>query len=204
MPIDRATRRFYETHAAAWERRHPNPFHSERQFSAFASLLPQGSAVLDIGCAAGIHVPMFLGIGHHLRYTGLDVSSAFLKTAHRRYPHLPFLQGDISDPKTLPKKKFHGFWASSVLMHVPREDWPALGATITSLMHPRVVGYLCLPVARPTPNPEAGEDPRHFTVFDVKTERALLRSFGWSIQKSGTLDGTRKQSDWRWYIVTLP
>lgn len=204
MPIDRATRRFYETHATAWEQRHTNPFHSERPFSIFATLLPKGAQVLDIGCAAGIHVPMFLGIGHHLKYTGLDVSKAFLKTARRRYPHLPFLEGDVSDPKTLPKQTFHGFWASSVLMHIPREDWPALGTTINALMRPSAIGYLCLPISRPSANPETGEDPRHFTVFEEKEERALLRSFGWKIRKSGVLDGTRRNSDWRWYIVELP
>lgn len=204
MPVDRATRRFYETHATAWEKRHTNPFHSEKQFTAFARLLPKGATVLDIGCAAGIHVPMFLGIGHHLAYTGIDTSKAFLKTARRRYPQLPFLLGDISDPTTLPKQKFHGFWASSVFMHIQRKDWPTLGTTVSGIIRPGAIGYLCLPVSRPPVNPEAGEDPRHFTVFEAKEERAMLRSFGWKIRKSGLLDGSRRGSDWRWYIVELP
>ncbi len=203
MPVDRATRHYYEKSATAWMQRHSNPFHSEKQFTAFAALLPKGATVLDIGCAAGIHVPMFLGLGRHLSYTGIDISQAFLKAARRRYPQLPFLLGDISDPSTLPKQKFHGFWASSVFMHLPREDWPTLGSTINSIMRPGALGYLCLPESHPG-GAKSADDPRHFTVFEPKEERAILRSFGWKIRKSGRLDGSRPGSYWRWYIVELP
>ncbi|MBY0310401.1 class I SAM-dependent methyltransferase [Patescibacteria group bacterium] len=202
MPLS-PTQAYYEKNAIQWEKRHTDPFFSEKQFTLWSKLLPSKAQIIDIGCAAGIHVPLFLGIGKHLTYQGIDTCRAFLKTAIRRYPHLPFSYGDITDSSTLPQKKFSGFWASSVFMHVPTEDWPRLGTTINHLMQPGAVGYLCLPEGHPGGG-STETDQRHFTIFDPPEERAMIKSFGWKIVKKGVLDGTSSKRIWRWYIVELP
>lgn len=203
MQSDRQTKRYYDTHAATWAGRKTNSFHHQKQFEQFIAYLPDKAAVLDIGCAAGIHVPLFLGIGRHLRYHGIDISRSFLKLAQRRYPQLTFDQADILDERTLPKQRFHGFWAGAVLMHIPLEHWPHLFENIERITRPGAIGYLTLPVAHPS-GPHAQEDPRHFTLLDAKEQRKWLRSRRWQILKSGTIDGFTTEAVWRWYIVQLP
>ncbi|HEU4677735.1 MAG TPA: class I SAM-dependent methyltransferase [Candidatus Paceibacterota bacterium] len=198
----RATKRYYDSHANEWTARKTNSFHHEAEFTRLASLLRNGSEVLDIGCAGGILVPLFLGIGRHLRYTGLDISESFLKIARRRYPRLRFLRGNIADAKTLPKKKFDGFVAAAVLMHVPRDLWDETFHNIERLMRPGAVGYLTLPVEHPSGD-RKHTDPRHFTLVSETEQRAYLRDRGWTILKRSKLKGFIGDELWRGYIVKL-
>jgi trans-aconitate methyltransferase len=203
MAIDSRTKQYYDRHAEQWAARKTNSFHHQAQFEAFVSQLPKRGGVLDIGCAAGIHVPLFLGIGRKLKYTGIDLSESFLKLARSRYPQLSFSQADILDPKTLPNKRFHGFWAAAVLMHAPEERWPEVMGHIEQMMRPGAIGYLTLPVEHPSGD-RADEDPRHFTILDAKAHRKHFKARGWEVLKHGTLDGFTTKRAWRWYIVRLP
>lgn len=197
------TKSYYDKKAGLWMARKTDSFHHEKQFTAFAALLHKGDTVIDIGCAGGIHVPLFLGIGRHLKYLGVDISQSFLKVAQRRYPQLTFLQADIADRTTLPKKKFSGFIAAAVLMHVPLDAWDTMFENIEHITKSGAIGYISLPVAHPSGR-QAAEDPRHFTLLDNKAQRAQLTKRGWKILKSGSIDGTTTPGVWRWYIVQLP
>jgi SAM-dependent methyltransferase len=202
MHSDSETKRYYEKHAEQWASRKTNSFHHQKQFERFAALLPPGARVLDIGCAAGIHVPLFLGIGRHIKYVGIDTSRRFLRLARSRYPQLTFTETDILDRKSLPPGRFAGFWAGAVLMHVPLEHWPIMFENIESKMRPGAVGYLSLPVAHPSG--QAEDDPRHFTLLSPREQRAQLSARAWEILNSGTLDSFTTKAVWRWYIVRLP
>jgi len=197
------TKKYYDKQFRIWTDRKTHSFHHEKPFTKLASLWPKNGKIIDIGCAHGICVPMFLGIGRHLHYFGIDISSAFLKIAQRRYPQLPFESGDISDKSTLPKKKFDGFWAAAVLMHIPFSQWDEMFSNIELLCKKESYGYVALPVAHPskTHNPE---DTRHFTILSEDEQRQYLKSRGWKIKQAGILDGFTTESVWRWYIVQLP
>lgn len=203
MKQTQVTKKYYDKHAALWTQRKTNSFHHQKQFEQFANRLPKNTSVLDIGCAGGIHVPLFLGIGRHLRYTGIDISNSFLKIARSRYPQLKFLQANILDETSLPKKKFGAFWAGAVLMHIPYADWSRMFTNIEQHMKPDALGYLSLPTVHPS-GPRANNDSRHFTIFDAKTQRQELKKRGWTIEKSGTIDGTTEKAAWKWYLVQLP
>ena len=197
------TRKYYEKKFRDWTDKKTNSFHHEKPFTKLVALWPQKGSVIDIGCAHGMCVPMFLGIGHRLKYFGIDISAAFLKIARRRYPQLPFELGNIADIKTLPKKKFDGFWAAAVLMHIPLEKWDEMFLNIEQLCKPKSYGYVVLPVAHPS-NAQNPEDTRHFTILNEAEQRTYLKSRGWKIKHAGTLDGFTTESVWRWYIVQLP
>lgn len=196
------TKKFYNSNAQTWGERHLNSFYHEKQFKYLLNLLPKNASVLDIGCANGVHVPMFLGIGRSTKYTGIDISSSFLKVAKSRYPQLTFVEGDISDILTLPKKKFDGFFAAAVLMHVPYELWETMFENIKKITKPGGIGYIVLPTQRP--NPANVKDQRHFTLLDEKQQSDYLKEIGLKIHKKGTMDGSTKTGIWRWYIVQLP
>ncbi len=199
----KVTEQYYNKNFIHWTERKTNSFHHEMPFTKMMKLWPERGHILDIGCAHGIHVPLFLGIGRKLKYTGIDISKNFLKIATRRYPQLTFLKADIGNPGSLPKKKFDGFWAAAVLMHVPREQWDDTFVGITTTMKPGALGYLSLPIAHPSGTPTEG-DTRHFTILNEAEQRSYITDRGWKIKASGHLDGFTSEDIWRWYIVELP
>lgn len=203
MKSDRGTKDYYEKNARLWTERKTNSFHHQAQFERFVKELPERANVLDIGCAAGIHVPLFLGIGRKLKYHGIDVTNAFLKLARKRYPQLTFDQADILDSRTLPRKKFGGFWAGAVLMHIRLEQWPKMFDNIEQVMRKGAIGYVSLPVAHPS-GQATDNDPRHFTILSEAEQRERFKERNWKIITSGTLDGFTTEAVWRWYIVRLP
>lgn len=196
------TKAYYEKFASIWSSKKTNSFHHEDQFRKFILCLPAKASIIDIGCASGIHVPLFLGIGRNLRYTGMDIAQSFLKIASRRYPQLTFLKGDISKRDTLPKKKFDGFFADAVLMHIPFELWDTMVSNIVAITKPNAVGCLSLPVERPSDATDV--DNRHFTLLSESEQIAYFKSKHWKILHKGTIDGSSKSGIWKWYIVKLP
>lgn len=197
------TKEYYEKNYRLWSEKKTDSFYHEKSFVAFSSLLKDKDRVIDIGCAWGIHVPLFLGIGRKLRYEGLDIANSFLKLARRRYPQLTFYQADIADRKTLPKKKYDGFWAGSVLMHVPQEQWEVMFENIERITKPGAIGYFSLPTEHPSGD-RADADSRHFTLLSEEEQKKIIKEKDWQILKSGTMDGFTKSGIWKWYIVRLP
>ncbi len=203
MPKKNLTKQYYEKNYQKWTERKTNSFYNEKSFTIFSSLLKDKDSVIDIGCAWGIHVPLFLGIGRNLKYEGLDIANSFLKIARRRYPQLTFYQADVADKKTLPNKRYNGFWAGSVLMHVPFEEWEVMFQNIESITKKGAIGYLSLPTEHP--NSESIEsDSRHFTILNDNEQQKIMKDRGWKILKKGTMDGFSKEGIWKWYIVQLP
>lgn len=197
------TKEYYEKNYRIWSEKKTDSFYHEKSFIIFSSLLKDRATVVDIGCAWGIHVPLFLGIGRKLRYEGLDIANSFLKLARRRYPQLVFYLGDIADKSTLPKKKYDGFWAGSVLMHVPLEKWGQMFQNIERITKTGAIGYFSLPTEHPS-GEKSDSDSRHFTLLSGEEQRKTIKKLGWKILRSGTMDGFTKSGIWKWYIVQLP
>jgi ubiquinone/menaquinone biosynthesis C-methylase UbiE len=195
-----ATKQYYEKFADLWAKAKTDSFYHEKQFRKLLPYLPKNGSVIDIGCAWGIHAPLFLGIGRHLKYTGLDISRTFLKIARSRYPQLSFIEGDISNGETLPKERFDGFLASAVLMHSPNIE--EAFANLEQITKQHSVGYISLPVDRP--GEKIDTDTRHFTILNEKEQITLIQKRKWKILHRGTIDGFRKNGIWNWYIVRLP
>src|SRR5690242_14141664 len=57
--------------------------------------LAPGMALLDVGCGTGKHLAFL----RHYKYTGagLDLDAGLLAVARRRYPAIPFYEGDMVD-----------------------------------------------------------------------------------------------------------
>lgn len=96
------------------------------QIDAFMKKLPEGAAILDLGCGAGRDSLAFLENG--FRVTATDGSGAMAREAERNLD-MPVTVMEFSD---IPwEATFDGIWASASLLHVPR---PAL-ARILALVH---------------------------------------------------------------------
>lgn len=196
------TKKFYDKKALIWSNLKTHSFHHEKQFREIVKLWPEKGKIIDIGCAHGIHIPLFLGIGRKLKYFGIDISKSFLKIASSRYPHLEFLEADISASNSLPKKKFDGFWAGAILMHIPFSQWDVMFKNIEKLCKPKSYGYITLPTEHPSQD-KTIDDDRHFTLLSSQEQKDFIKDKGWKIIKSGVIDGTTKNAIWQWYIIQL-
>jgi len=191
---------FYNKHAKRWTSKPADPFYHETPFRKFEKLLKPGNTVLDIGCAGGIHAPLFLGIGKKLKYEGIDISEKMIGIAKSRYPQLKFSTTDLVNFKS--KKRFSGFWAAAVLMHIPEKDLGKALTNIEKITKPKAIGYITLPITRP--NEENEKDKRHFTLYTINDFKKLTKARGWKILNSGSLNSKNKELIWNWYIVKLP
>lgn len=195
----RYIKEYYNTYAEHWSSTKVNSFFHEIPFREFAQRLPKGSRVLDIGCAYGIHLPLFFGIGEHLHYTGIDISEEMIKLAKSRYPSADLSVADIETYE--PEEKFDAFWAAAILMHIPADQVRGVFKHIESIMKPGAIGYLTLPVERM--EPESETDQRHFSLYTKEDFMRLSTELGWEIVISDKIV-TKANFNWNWYIVKLP
>ena len=192
---------YYNKYAESWVNRAKDPFSLEKQFIKFCNYFKKGEKVIDIGCAAGIHVPMFLGLGRKLQYEGLDISKELISIAKRRYPQLKFHIANLVDTKSLPTQKYAGFWAVAVLMHIPEEDWNKMLYNISKICKPKAIGFILVPKKRPVT--KSKKDNRFFTYWDKQKLGKVLHKVNWKIIQSGKRH-TTNLGDWSWHIVRLP
>ena len=193
------TQQYYTDHADHWAANKTNSFFHKEYFRKFISYLKPGSDVLDIGCANGIHVPLFQGIGNEMHYEGFDVSPRFLEIASLRYPQLIFHQGSITDSSALPKKKYDAFWCAAMLMHLDPDDLQIALNNIESLLHAGAYGYVTLPEERFI---EGSQGERHFEFYTPNEAIALFEGRGWECVDHGPIKSSANNK-WHWYIVRL-
>lgn len=95
--------------------------------------------VLDVGCSVGIIDPVFLNIPD-LRYTGVDIDEAAIRTARRKYRYercYQFHQGKIEGLE-LPESSFDFIVLSAVLHHVDDEGCQRILSACNRLLTPDV------------------------------------------------------------------
>ena len=144
----------------------------QRMFEEFASRLPPGSRVLDLGCGPGL--PSTKMLASRFVVTGVDVSEGQLEAARRNVPEASFLHADLAEID-VPPGSFDGITAFYSISHVPREEHGALFDRIARWLVP---GGLFLAVLGSDDGPDWLGDwlgqPMFFSSFDADTNRRLL------------------------------
>jgi SAM-dependent methyltransferase len=195
------TKAFYERHSKGYiEGR--DPYFLDRDIGRFAHYFlqhqPKDGAVLDIGCANGLRYPSLKLHLPHVHYSGIDLTQAFVLMARERYPHTEFLEGNIADCSTLPKRQFAGIWCSSVLQHLPASLMQVALINIYRLLKPGGVAYISLPNEH-TKSKLA--DVRHFTILPPAVQREYLLRSGFKILDAWDSSNLRPGDVWSLYIV---
>lgn len=147
-----------------------------QSWDAFSHTLPQGAKVADIGCGPGRDTAQFRQRGYWT--TGLDYSSGMLQEAMQRAP-APYLQGDM---RFLPfaADSFEGAWVCASLLHIPREDAPAVLAGIWRILKPGGSMFLALKEGQGE-GWDTRKGDRFFTFYQQDEIRLLLQSAGFVI-----------------------
>ena len=119
----------YEENAEAWDRMRGRDLFELPWLKRFAALLPEGAAVLDIGCGMGEPIGRWL-IEQGCRLTGVDSSASLIAMCRERFPDHEWIVADMRGLSL--GRRFDGLvvWHSSFHLHPDdqRAMFPILAA----------------------------------------------------------------------------
>lgn len=139
MIEERLTTDGYDRCALAWSEEHGSPDYWAKEMAAFQTLLPAGR-ILEIGAGGGRDAKELIALGY--QYVGTDISVGLLDVARRELPDHEFHEQSVYD-LSFPEL-FDGFWASAVLLHIPKRRIDQALRQIKSVVRPGGIGFISL------------------------------------------------------------
>lgn len=109
----------YEKHAHAWDDIRGYDLHEQPWLERFASLVPQGGCILDIGCGGGEPVARWF-IERGFALTGLDSSPSLIAMCRERFPEQQWIVGDMRELAL--GQRFDGIIAWHSFFHLSPDD----------------------------------------------------------------------------------
>ncbi len=143
-----------------------------------AGRLPDGAGVLDLGCGNGAKTAR---LANRFEVVGVDISEEQLRLARARVPGATFVQADFAE-LDVPAESLDAVTAFYSIVHVPRDQHPALFARILRWLRP---GGLFLASLSHLGGPGRTEEwlgvEMFFSGFDAETNRRLVREAGFEL-----------------------
>ena len=140
QPEEIITRDTYDATASVWSSAHNQSDFWAGEMQRFHELLP-GGHILEVGAGGGRDAKMLVELGY--KYVGTDVSAGLLNVARTNLPQETFVEKSVYD-LDLPQAPFDGFWASAVLLHIPRSRIDEALMRIRSQMKLRAIGFISI------------------------------------------------------------
>jgi ubiquinone/menaquinone biosynthesis C-methylase UbiE len=176
-----------------------------RAVAVLRERLPDGAAVLDLGCATGI--PVAKALAERFAVTGVDISARQIELARQRVPEATFVHGDMT-AFVLADGSFDAVIATYALTHVPRDEYPALFARIAGWLRP---GGLFVASLSAGDDPGTIEDdwlgaPMFFSGDDVETGLRRVRDAEFEIVRADemTEDEAGVPVTFLWVVARKP
>ncbi len=134
-------------------------------YQPFLELMPETGIILDAGCGSGRDTRFF--IHQSFKVIAFDNSSKMVKLASD-FTGLDCLL--LSFEEIQFKNKFHGVWACSSLLHVPKNRMLHVLKKLGAALKPAGIMYISFKYG----NTEFFRNGRHFSNYDEKSFTALL------------------------------
>jgi 2-polyprenyl-3-methyl-5-hydroxy-6-metoxy-1,4-benzoquinol methylase len=190
------TVKYYDQEANSWSASHGGDDKEswwKDEMTRFNEYLPSGR-ILEIGSGVGKDAEALIRLGYD--YTGTDASNGLLELARKRNPSATFIQRYAHEiDHSL--GEFDGFWASAVLLHIPRDEMRDSLLAISSVIKNDGVGFITM---------KEGEDERVdektgrlFTYYKEEEFRDVLESTGFSVLEVGRRD--TEKDNWLIFYV---
>jgi SAM-dependent methyltransferase len=165
-----------------------------------AGVLPSGARVLEIGSGSGRDADALETAGLSVRRT--DITASFvemLRAAGHEADVIDPLTDDLSDPGA-PGTPYDAVWSGACLLHVGRDDLPAVLRRLAEATRPGGLLYASFKEGDGEGWSVHGHipAPRHFTYWREEPLRLAVEEAGWDVQHVGYGDGLRGE---RWLEV---
>jgi SAM-dependent methyltransferase len=169
--------------------------------------LPYGAAVLDLGCGAGVPATRWLA-AKGFAVTGVDLSARQLELARENVPGAVFVKADMAEAAFEPRS-FHAAVALHSVIHVPRDEHPALLERIRGWLRPGGRFLATWAVGAWEGEEEDWEGwgaPMRWSHHDGKTSLSMLREAGFEVvsAEERATGGARGEESWLWVLAEKP
>jgi SAM-dependent methyltransferase len=149
--------------------------------------LPEGAAVLDAGCGAGVPVAELLS-RRDFAVTGVDISPQQVARARRLVPGATFVCADMAR-LAFPDESFDAICSYYAIIHVPREQHPALLRNFRRMLKPGGWALLCLgwrdlPFGTREDFCGVPGGRMYWSHYDAETNLRLIRECGFEVEWS--------------------
>ena len=139
--------------------------------------LSPGAAVLDLGCGTG--VPVARELAKRFAVTGVDLSPRSIALAKENVPGTTFFRADMS-ALDFPAERFDAVTAFYSIIHLPREEHPALLRAIAGWLRP---GGLFVATMGAGESDDGYEEdwlgtPMYWSHYDGTANRRLVEASG--------------------------
>lgn len=157
--------------------------HLKSLLDEFLSILP-GKRVLDIGSGAGFDAKYLSDNGCHV--VSIDLSKKMLEIARKIAPAVEFREMDMRS-MDFEGGSFDGVWASSSLVHIPKEQTGSVISKITKILSPQGIFLIAMKEGigqTYIENKGEGNLPgarRFFVYYQKKELEKILTNNGFSI-----------------------
>lgn len=168
----------YQRHAAAWDKERGKHLFEKSWLDRFLALLPQGGAILDLGCGTGEPIARyFIEAGY--RVTGVDSSPAMIDFCQRRFPNERWLVVDMRQLSL--GDRFGGILAWDSFFHLKHEDQIAMFPIFAAHAAPGAALMFTSGDSRGVAMGEFHGEPLYHASLDPGEYRALLRDNGFAV-----------------------
>ena len=178
--IEARTRSIYESQAEVWDKQRGRSLFEEAWLKRFASHLPPGGSVLDLGCGAGEPIARWL-LDQGFDVTGADFSNSLLSLARSRFPEQQWVEIDMRALELA--RTFDGIVAWDSFFHLPAKDQAPVIKRIAR--HLNSMGVVMLTIG-----PDAGEalgtvggQQIYHASLAIDEYRAVFQSCGMSVSE---------------------
>ncbi len=160
---------------------------------------PRGGTALDLGCGAGVPVTQWLA--QRFTVTGVDVSARQLELARNHVPQATLLRSSMT-ALDFPASSFDAVVAFYSIIHVPREEQPALARRIYHWLKPGGA-FLATWAIRAWEGQEQDWEgwgaPMWWSHHDAATNLAMLREAGFVISSAD--ERASNGETWLWVLA---
>jgi len=170
------------------------PFFSE-YFKKFIKLSNKGN-IIEFGCGAGIDAKFLIKEFGIENYLGTDVSEGFLKISRLNNPKGNFRNISFYDLDKL-KNKFDNFWASSVLIHIPKDRIQKILNSINKVLNIHAVGMISL--IEGEGDMQNSRKGRYYSLYKLSEFKKLLINSGFVVHLSEKF--LKGKTNWLVFIV---
>lgn len=139
LPDEKTTKDTYNKVASIWVNSYNTEGFWKEQLEKYHELLPKGK-VLEIGAGGTRDAKALILAGYE--YVGTDVSERLLEICRKEIPNARFLKQSVYDLNF--DEKFDGFWASKVLLHLPKSRIDEALQRIKSVIKDNGIGFISL------------------------------------------------------------
>jgi SAM-dependent methyltransferase len=167
--------------------------------------LPPGTEVLELGC--GVGVPTTQELAECFSVTGVDISAQQIAVARQNVPTAKFIHADMTKLDFAPAS-FDGVAAFYSLIHIPRQEQPALVQSIASWLRPG--GLMVATMGANSIEAGFNDDwlgaPMYWSSFDSRTNRQIIEDAGLHIlsAREETADEFGTPVTFLWIVARKP